>query len=246
MSRPGIDSEVVWHDVECGAYVADLAAWAELAAAAAGPVLELGAGTGRVALDLARRGIEVVGVDSSSELIAELARRAMAAGLALETVRADTRELDLGREFGAVIAPMQLVHLLGGERGRAAALVAARAHLRAGGVFAAALLADDATVDGRGGGSVLPDVRELDGWVWSSLPLEVAVADGGIEVRRLRQLVSPSGELTERTASVHLDRLGPEAFELEAEALGFERRERIAVPPTADHVGSVICVLGVA
>ena len=40
-----------------------------------------------------------------------------------------------------------------------------------------------------------------------------------------------------------LDRLTPEAFEREAEAVGFEVRERVEVPPTADHVGSVICVL---
>ena len=57
-------------------------------------------------------------------------------------------------------------------------------------MFAAALLADETAADGEGG-SLLPDVRELDGWVYSSLPLEVAVAGGGIEVRRLRQLVSP-------------------------------------------------------
>jgi len=243
MSAPELDSEVVWHDVECGAYAADLAAWAELAAAAAGPVLELGAGTGRVSLDLAGRGVDVVAVDSDAELLAALARRADAADLEVETVCADARELDLGREFGAVIAPMQFVHLLGGAPGRTAALATARAHLAAGGTFAAALLADDTSVDGEGGASVLPDVRELNGWVCSSLPLEVAVVESGIEIRRLRQLVSPAGELTERTASVHLDRLTAEAFEHEASGAGLEPRERIVVSPTADHVGSVICVL---
>ncbi len=40
----------IWHDAECGAYAADLALWEELAAAAGGPVLDLGCGTGRVAL----------------------------------------------------------------------------------------------------------------------------------------------------------------------------------------------------
>ena len=47
--------ESVWHDVECASYEADLDLWRELAAAARGPVLDHGCGTGRVALDLAAR-----------------------------------------------------------------------------------------------------------------------------------------------------------------------------------------------
>ena len=113
-----------------------------------------------------------------------------------------------------------------------------------GGLFAAALLADDGAIEGEGT-ELLPDVREHDRWVFSSLPLEVSVDDDGIDIHRLRQIVSPNGELSERTASIHLDRLTPEAFEREAAAVGFEVRERIEVPPTADHVGSVICVLEV-
>ena len=43
-------AHVVWHDVECGGYDADLPLWRELAREAGGPVLDVGAGTGRVAL----------------------------------------------------------------------------------------------------------------------------------------------------------------------------------------------------
>ena len=56
---------VAWHDVECGGYRADLPLWLELAAAAGGPVLDVGAGTGRVALELARAGHDVTALDSS-------------------------------------------------------------------------------------------------------------------------------------------------------------------------------------
>ena len=236
---------MIWHDVENGAYDADLPTWLELATEAGGPLLELGAGTGRVARGLASRGFDVVALDSEPELVDELAERAAAAGVEIETVCADARRLELGREFAAIIAPMQFIHLLGGERGRATVLAAARAHLRHGGILAAALLADETVIDGEDAG-LLPDVRERDRWVFSSLPLAVSVDDDGIEVRRLRQIVSPGGELSERTASIHLDRLTPEAFEHEGAALGFVARERIEVPPTADHVGSTICVLEVA
>ena len=70
LARPGrgvlevsatADRETIWHEVECGSYAADLALWSELAAEVAGPVLELGCGTGRVALHLAAEGREVTG-----------------------------------------------------------------------------------------------------------------------------------------------------------------------------------------
>ena len=44
---------IAWHDAECGSYRADLPLWRELADEAGGPVLDLGCGSGRVALDLA-------------------------------------------------------------------------------------------------------------------------------------------------------------------------------------------------
>ena len=59
---------MLWHDLECGAYEDDLPLWRELAARAGGPVLDLGAGTGRVALDLARAGHEVVALDLDAAL----------------------------------------------------------------------------------------------------------------------------------------------------------------------------------
>jgi SAM-dependent methyltransferase len=240
VNEPGID-EAIWQDVECGAYTADLATWDQLAREASGPVLELGAGTGRVALGLASKGIEVVALDRSAALLAELGARARERGLDVETVCADARELELGRRFAAILAPMQFVHLLGGEPGRAAALRRVRSHLASRAVFAAALLASEAP--GAGAGAVLPDVREVDGWIYSSLPVEVAAAGDALEIRRLRQLVSPGGELTERTDAVRLDRVPVERFEREADAAGLRARERLDVPPTADHVGSTISVL---
>ena len=49
-------TDVLWHDLECGGYDLDLPLWRELADREGSPVLDVGAGTGRVALDLARRG----------------------------------------------------------------------------------------------------------------------------------------------------------------------------------------------
>ncbi len=58
---------VVWHDLECGSYRADLAMWRELAGRAAAPgkpcrVPDLGCGTGPVSLELGSHGHRVTGL----------------------------------------------------------------------------------------------------------------------------------------------------------------------------------------
>ena len=105
--------EVLWHDLECSGYDADLPLWRELAGEAGGPVLDVGAGTGRVSLDLAAHGIAVVALDAEAPLLEALERRA--AGLPVETVLADARDFELGRRFPLVLVPMQTLQLLGGR-----------------------------------------------------------------------------------------------------------------------------------
>jgi SAM-dependent methyltransferase len=126
---------VTWHDVEHGAYDADLPVWRELADLAGGPILDLGAGTGRVAIDLAARGHDVTALDNDPALLAALTDRAPH----VTTVTADARDFDLKATFALVIAPMQLVQIIGGEDGRATVLRRAREHLEPGGIFAAAI-----------------------------------------------------------------------------------------------------------
>jgi hypothetical protein len=89
----------------------------------------------------------------------------------------------------------------------------------------------------------LPDIAEHDGWVYSSQPLEATRVGDGIEVRRLRQRVSPAGELAEELDIVFLDEVRAAELECEALAAGLTTRERIEIPATDDHVGSTVVVL---
>ena len=241
-ARPG--SEVIWHDAECGGYAADLPIWEQLAAEAPSrEILDLGAGTGRVSLHLAERGYSVTAIDRDPQLLAALATRAAERGLEVTTERGDVKGLALARRYGLIIAPMQFMHLLGGSRGRGRALRAIRMHLAPSGRFYAALL-DDARPLSSGTPSPLPDVRQIGGWIHSSLPLEVRASPEGVVVARLRQLVSPGGELSENRISVHLDELGIDRFEQEAATLGYTVLPRLQVAESEDHVGSVLAGLG--
>lgn len=241
MRASAVEAAVVWHDAECGSYAADLPVWERLARERGGPVLDLGAGTGRVALHLASRGYEVVAVDSDRALLAALRERAAERSLAVETLRADVRGLDLGgRRFPLVIAPMQLVHLLGDAAGRGRAFSAIHRSLRPGGVVAMAVLAEPLPPSGTP--DPLPDVREVDGWVHSSLPLAVRVSDGTIELDRLRQLVSPGGELTDEHVTTVLERLPPPLLELELKRAGLEVVAGEPIEETAEHVGSLLII----
>ena len=99
-------SAIVWHDVECGGYAADLALWRELAEAEAGPVLDVGAGAGRVALDLARAGHDVTALDLDPDLLAELRARAEQEDLEVRTELADAAGFELeGAPFGLILVP---------------------------------------------------------------------------------------------------------------------------------------------
>ncbi|HWT89960.1 MAG TPA: class I SAM-dependent methyltransferase [Solirubrobacterales bacterium] len=231
----------IWHDVECGGYEADLPLWEEMVAAAGGPILDLGCGTGRVALHLAGHGHEVTGLDREPELVAELSARA--GDLSCRGEVGDARDFALERrDFALVLAPMQLLQLFSGPAERTACLAAVAEHLRPGGVFAAAIVEEVLGGFNRENQAV-PDSREVDGRVYASLPIETAVDRERITIRRLRKVVSPAGVLERSDDQIVLRQLSAATLEAEAAAVGLAPIGRREIPPTLDHVGSTVVLL---
>ena len=188
----------VWHEVECGGYAADLPVWERLADAADGPVLELGCGTGRVALHLAAS--RARGLGRRCRRLP--ARGAPGAGGGAGAFGARRRAPTFGpwtldRDFELILAPMQLLQMLGSASGAPRGSGAGGGPPRARG-------------PSRGRDRRAPPPPR-----WTALPLPFptsgsstagstrafrsrrVTAGGDLEIHRRRQAVSPDGALSE-------------------------------------------------
>jgi SAM-dependent methyltransferase len=263
---PAAERQVIWHDLECGGYDADLTLWRELAAtshdgSSADPILEIGAGSGRVALDLARAGHRLTALDLDRRLLDALSARAAGAGV--EAVCADARTFDLRRhDFGLCIVPMQTVQLLGGEGGRAAFLRRVRAHLRPGGVLACAIVSDFESFDcTRGGDGPPPDVVRLGAVDYVSRPIRVSRSDDRVVMERARRILRGGRQLSEEGSNrlarrgsrsptsagerdvIELDLVTVEQLEREGVAAGLRPGKARTVEATDEYLGSDVVLL---
>lgn len=123
----------------------DVGFWRDFARREGGPVLELGCGTGRVTLPVARTGVPVVGVDRSAPMLEYARRRARRLAVAARPrlVRADIRSLPFGSgSFSAIMAPYGILQSLTRERDLAATLSEAARVLAPGGTLGIDLVPD--------------------------------------------------------------------------------------------------------
>jgi len=130
---------------------------AEARKSGGGPVVELGVGTGRIAVPVAQAGVRMIGVDSSAEMLAVCRQRAESAGVsALVDLRlGDLRDPRVGEQVQLVICPFRAYLHLDDDEERLAALEAARSLLVPGGRLVFDVFAPSAE-----------DIEETDGrWI---------------------------------------------------------------------------------
>ena len=123
----------------------DVRFWQDLARREGGPVLELGSGTGRLTIPVARTGVRIVGVDRSDAMLAFARRRArrLAAALRPRLALGDIRALPFPPgAFNAVLAPYGMLQSLTTDADLAATLAEARRVLAPGGVIGIDLVPD--------------------------------------------------------------------------------------------------------
>jgi SAM-dependent methyltransferase len=245
-SAPELSEAAIWQQVEFGSYEGDLPLWVELAGEAAGPVLELGAGAGRVAFHLTGHGHEVIALERDPGLAEELRQAAERLRVPLTVIGAELAsplDLTLPSPPALAIGPLHLIQML--DATARPQLLAGLRELLAPGATLALTVVDESTLLSAGAAStqILPDMRELDGWVYSSEPLWVQVSADVLTVRRLRERVSPDGRMDRAIHDEVLHRVSPDRLQVEAEDAGFAAAGVRQISSGPDEADSTVVML---
>ena len=115
--------------------VEDVGFYLDEARRSGGPVVELGVGTGRIAVPIAADGMQVIGVDSSRGMLDVCARRAALAGVNLDLRVGDLREPPVHERVPLVICPFRSLLHMQTDDDRRRVLAAVQGLLRPGGRF---------------------------------------------------------------------------------------------------------------
>jgi len=143
--RAAVDSYSVTAKHYDGAYAAkqdlvDLPFYLELAEQTAGPILEMACGTGRVLLPIARKGIEIHGVDNSRPMLKilenSLAREPRDVRQRVTLHEGDMRDFRLGAQYPLVIIPFRPMQHMHTVEDQVSALTSAALHLSHKGILA--------------------------------------------------------------------------------------------------------------
>jgi putative hydrolase of the HAD superfamily len=122
-----------FYDIYVGDRLDDLSFYLDYAEPIDGPVLEIGAGSGRLTIPIARAGVPVVAVDVSESMLARLRshlqKETEPVRERIRIVAADMCDLDLGEAFDLIIVPFYAFNYLLTPEAQNRALERLEAHL---------------------------------------------------------------------------------------------------------------------
>ncbi|RJP66353.1 MAG: class I SAM-dependent methyltransferase [Candidatus Abyssobacteria bacterium SURF_17] len=166
----------------------DIAFFGAMVRRLGGPVLELGCGTGRLAIPMVRQGFEVVGLDISAGMLERFRRNLASEPHEIRNrasvVRADMRRFVLKKLFGCVVISSNTLLLAGSERAVGETLACIALHVRAGG----SVIIDIAAID--------EDVRRSLSRYPTGLISDLTFSDNsnGERVKRIHKMTVHGGE----------------------------------------------------
>jgi SAM-dependent methyltransferase len=114
---------------------ADISFYLQQHAGDRGSVLELGCGTGRVAIPLAEHGYTVTGIDMNEQMLSLARAKAAAKNVSIDWVLGDVRNFDLGKQYDTILFPANSITHLLDTQSIEACLACVRKHLSENGLF---------------------------------------------------------------------------------------------------------------
>jgi SAM-dependent methyltransferase len=182
------------YDPWSASVVEDVAFYLEEARKSGGPVVELGVGTGRIAVPIAADGIRVIGIDSSRAMLEVCARRAALAGVELHLRLGDLRQPPVVERVPLVICPFRSLLHMHTDEDRLNVLGAAHELLVPGGRFVFDVFAPDAADIAQTHDRWLerePGIFEHAVWDESARTLTLSVRDENRETTMALAWLSP-------------------------------------------------------
>ena len=221
------------YEAEHAGWDDDLEMYTAFARRAGGPVLDLGCGSGRVAVPLAVAGFEVQGFDASDALLTIAHGKARDQGVTVKLQRADVRRLSTNVTYGLVLCSLDTFLHLQSSEDQLDTLEAVHAVLRPGGMFVVDLfhpvlerlaardgvLRLQSTFPGPGDATVI----HLVGW-------EIDPGTQTIVATHIYDLASPEGSLQRRTTTMRLRYVHRYEMEQALRATGFRQIELYGDP----------------
>jgi SAM-dependent methyltransferase len=184
--------------------------------AGSGPVLEMGIGTGRLALPLAQSGVKVHGIDNSQAMLDRLCAKPGAQDIVVHLGDASTYRID--KEFSLIFIAFSTLFLLENQESQVECFLNAARHLKRGGVFLVEAFVHDRSRWNGGQEVVTTSIRD-DG-----LTLRAGMLDSYRQVIHMHQLdLSPQGI---KVRPNRLRFIYPSEMDLMARVAGFYLRER--------------------
>jgi SAM-dependent methyltransferase len=182
------------YDTWCRSVVEDIPFYVDLALERGGPVLEVGVGSGRVAVPIALAGVDVTGVDVSEQMLDLAWAKALAHRVPLRLVRADMLDMpDLGR-FRLITVPFRALLHLHDDDQRLTVLRSLRDLLEPGGTLAFDVFHPDTRDIAETHDLWLerqPGIYEHALWDAGGRRLDLSVTAHGVEVRMQLHWVEP-------------------------------------------------------
>lgn len=182
-----------------------------------GPLLELGSGTGRVAIPLARRGVDVHGIEISPAMVE--AMRAKPGGEDIPITVGDFRDVEVEGPFRVIAIPFNTLFMLTAQEDQVACFRAVAGRLEPGGVFVVEAFVPDA---GRWTDHQATQTRRIED---GRVVLDLARHDP--TTQRVDAALVLLGDDGIRTHAFRLRYAWPSELDLMAQIAGLRLRERL-------------------